>query len=91
MKLFTNTLAAIIMFASFSVFAGPVNINQADAKTIAKSLNGIGLKKAQAIVQYRKDKGTFSQLSDMIKVKGIGKKIINKNKALILFENQKQS
>ena len=34
-------------------WAGPVNINTADAKTLARELDGIGPAKAQAIVDYR--------------------------------------
>ncbi|MFZ2407014.1 MAG: helix-hairpin-helix domain-containing protein, partial [Methylobacter sp.] len=48
-KLFVALFAA---FCSFNVIASPVNINTADAKTIAEALSGIGLKKAEAIVKY---------------------------------------
>ena len=32
-------------------FAGPVNINTADAESIARELSGIGLARAQAIIE----------------------------------------
>lgn len=66
-------------------FATPVNVNSADAKTISESLSGIGLKKAEAIVKYRQEKGVFKTLEDVDKVEGIGEKLLEKNKADILF------
>ncbi len=54
-----------------------VSINDADAKMLAK-LPGIGKKKAQAIVNYRDENGSFTSLEDLAKVKGIGKKVMGK-------------
>ena len=48
---FVAGLAALLL--PLCVFAGPVDINSADAKTIAKELKGVGLSRAQAIVEYR--------------------------------------
>lgn len=59
-----------------------VNINQADAEEFVQ-LKGIGEKKAQAIVEYRKLNGTYNSLDDLLKVKGIGKKILLNNKMLL--------
>jgi len=70
---------------TMSVFAAPVNINTADAKTIADALNGIGLKKAEAIVQYRTEKGPFKAIEELANVPGIGEKTIEKNKADLLL------
>ena len=77
----------LLFLALFSInaFASPVNINTADAKTISKALNGIGMKKAQAIVAYRDQQGSFKSYQDLAKVKGIGKKTIARNKSDILF------
>ncbi|MCL9783042.1 helix-hairpin-helix domain-containing protein [Vibrio sp. S4M6] len=62
-----------------------VNINQASAEELAALLNGVGLKKAQAIVQYRKEHGAFKSPEDLTKVKGIGIAIVGKNKERILL------
>jgi competence protein ComEA len=70
---------------SMSVFATRVNINTADAKTIADSLSGIGLKKAEAIIDYRTKNGAFKSVDDLTQVSGIGTKTIEKNKADILL------
>ncbi|MEZ5539419.1 MAG: ComEA family DNA-binding protein [Pseudomonadales bacterium] len=60
-----------------------VNINTADAATLADKLNGIGLKKAQAIVSYREQNGAFKSADDLVNVPGIGPATLEKNKALI--------
>ena len=78
-------LSILLFLFSFNVLAIPVNINQADAKTIAKSLNGIGIKKAEAIVKYRKANGPYKSIEELAKVKGIGNKTVLKNKADILL------
>lgn len=74
-------------FLSFNVFAAPVNINTADAQAIADSLSGIGIKKAEAIIEYRKANGPYKSAEDLLKVQGIGEKTLEKNKADILFND----
>ncbi len=63
--------------------AGPVDINKADAKTIAKELDGIGLSRAQAIVDYRQKNGAFKSVEELRKVKGIGAKTLEQNRSNI--------
>ena len=72
-------LILLVLF-SFNVFAEPVNINKASAQEIADSLNGIGIKKAEAIIAYRKENGKFKTADELANVKGIGEKTIAKNK-----------
>ncbi len=60
-----------------------VNINTADAATMADKLNGVGMKKAQAIVSYREQNGAFKTVDDLVNVPGIGQATLEKNKALI--------
>ena len=67
-------LFAVLMLCSWGVWAEPVDINKADAETISRSLSNIGPKKAEAIVQYRKEHGDFKSLKDVENVKGIGSK-----------------
>jgi competence protein ComEA len=67
-------------------WAGPVDINKADAATIAKELNGIGLSKAQAIVAWREKNGGFKNVDDLRKIKGIGAKTLDKNRSNIRLE-----
>ena len=55
--------------------AKSVNINKVNAKGLA-ALKGIGPKKAEAIVAYRKQNGAFNSINDLASVKGINKKFI---------------
>jgi competence protein ComEA len=80
-------LLALTILLSTNVFAIPVNINTADAQKIADSVSGFGLKKAQAIIEYRTKNGDFKTLDDLNKVSGIGDKTIEKIKADILFSD----
>lgn len=49
-----------------------VNINEADVDTLVRELKGIGPAKAQAIVDYRTQQGTFVSVDELLEVKGIG-------------------
>lgn len=60
-----------------------ININTADAKQIASSLKGIGLKKAMAIIEYRKTYGPFQNIEELTSVSGIGDATVQKNAHLI--------
>lgn len=74
-------------FCSFNVIASPVNINTADAKTIGEALSGIGIKKAEAIVKYREEKGPFGAVEDLVKVAGIGEKSLEKIRNDVLLSD----
>lgn len=56
-----------------------VDINTADAETLERQLEGIGPKKAAAIVEFREKNGLFKSLSDLEQVYGIGKKTLARN------------
>ena len=53
---------------------GKVNINTATLEEL-KTLKGVGEKKAEAIIEYRKKNGSFQTKEDLMKVRGIGKKL----------------
>lgn len=76
-------VSLFLAFSSLSVQAASVDINTADAKTIAKVTKGIGLKKAEAIVAYRDKHGSFKTVDELAKVKGIGKKTVAANKGAL--------
>ena len=77
-------ISAVSLFVSLFCFstlhAAPVNINAADAQTLAASLSGIGSSKAQAIVDYRSANGNFESISDLSLVKGIGERTVLRNR-----------
>lgn len=56
-----------------------ININTAHASELM-TLDGVGVKTAQAIVAYRKQMGKFHSIDDLIQVKGIGVKTLEKNR-----------
>jgi len=87
--MFKRTLAALALCLAMALpaFAAmPVNVNKADAQTIAASLDGIGMSKAQAIVAYREAHGPYKQVEDLRNVKGIGEKPLSRNHDAIRFE-----
>ncbi|MFK7795705.1 MAG: ComEA family DNA-binding protein [Gammaproteobacteria bacterium] len=85
-KLFYAAIFIVALFVAGPLAASPININQATAQQLADNLNGIGLKKAQAIVQYREKIGSFQTQSQLLNVKGIGAAILKKNESIILLE-----
>ena len=88
MKYFLTLLAAGFFFTAVWA-AGPVNVNTASAEEISESLKGIGLSKAQLIVQYREANGTFSHADELVKIKGIGLKTIDRNRDMIILQDEK--
>ena len=81
-------LAVLAAFLSISTLASaePVNINTADAVTLAANIKGIGLRKAEAIVAWRKEHGAFQRVEDLALVKGIGPKTVEKNRENLMVE-----
>ncbi len=74
-------------------WAGPVNVNTADAATLARELDGIGAAKAAAIVSYRDQHGPFKKAEDLTRVQGIGDRVLETNRGNILIgqSNAKQA
>ena len=85
MKKILFPLASLLLITQ-SVFAAPVNINEADAAEIADALKGVGMKKAEAIVEYRNQHGLFQSADDLVQVKGIGEKLVSKLREDIQFQ-----
>ena len=83
-------LAALAACLPLLAFAGPVNINTADAETIAAELKGVGLTKARAIVEYRQKHGPFKRPDDLSLVKGIGERTVDLNRANIRVNADKK-
>lgn len=81
-KLITALLLSLVLTLPLAAMAA-VNINTADATTLASELPGIGLSKANAIVQYRTEKGDFEKIEDLVNVPGIGEKTLEKIRPLI--------
>jgi competence protein ComEA len=66
---------------------GTVNINTADAAQL-ELLPGIGPKMAESIIAYRSSVGTFNSIEDLINVKGIGPKSLEKLKPYLSLKGE---
>lgn len=64
--------------------AGPVNINTADAETLAMELTGVGPALAAAIVADREANGEFPSAEALARVRGIGNHVLEANEGNIL-------
>lgn len=92
MKYLRNTLIAVVFaMVSFAAWAVPVDINKANADTLASELVGIGDSKAAAIIAYREANGPFRNVDDLVNVKGIGEKTLEKNRENIVTGSDSES
>jgi competence protein ComEA len=64
-------LAVAMCFALSGIAVAAVNINTATKEELT-SLKGVGEKRAQEIIDYRKKNGDFKSIDDLQKVPGIG-------------------
>ena len=63
-----------------------ININSADAETLASGLKGVGITRAQEIVRYRETFGPFASVDELVEVKGVGPSTVDKNRAVLTLE-----
>jgi competence protein ComEA len=64
-----------------------VNINTADAATLAEALDGVGVARARAIVSYRETYGAFEIADDLVEVRGIGVRVLEQNRDRIVIDD----
>lgn len=81
MRIARKVLPLAALLLPLIAFAEPVDINTADAEAISKSLKGVGMSKAEAIVEYRKKHGPFKNADELSLVKGIGERTVEINRA----------
>ena len=85
MSLFRTLLIAVVfVLTTAAASADPVDINSATAEELAFVLNGVGAKKAAAIIAYREKNGPFQDVQELTKVSGIGAKLVENNKANLM-------
>ncbi len=85
-KIILSAVLSFFFFFSTLVYAGAVNINTADAESLASGMNGVGEAKAIAIVEHRQQNGPFKSIDDLVSVKGIGENTVDKNRQNIVVE-----
>ncbi|MDH3559703.1 MAG: ComEA family DNA-binding protein [Gammaproteobacteria bacterium] len=73
-------LFSVLLAVTTQVLSGPLNINTADASALAEVIDGVGERKAVAIVQYRETHGAFTSVDELANVKGIGMKTVDNNR-----------
>lgn len=66
--------------------AETININTADQEMLM-SIKGIGEKRAQAIIDYRKEHGPFKSIDELAEIKGLGQFIIDNNRESLVVED----
>ena len=90
MKSLSRMLPLAAALFPLMTWAGPVNVNTADAETISAELKGIGMSKANAIIDYRKKHGPFKNADELSLVKGIGERTVEMNRADIRVGSEKK-
>jgi len=85
MKIVRNFLLTLLLFfTGLAAAADAIDINSADAATLMKALKGVGPDKASAIIAYREQHGPFKTADQLAEVKGIGKKLVEMNREVII-------
>jgi competence protein ComEA len=87
----TALAAALLVLSTTALAVGEeevVNINTADAATMARVLKGVGQARAEAIVQYRDEHGQFVDMYELANVKGIAERTVEMNADRILLKDQ---
>jgi len=83
--------AVVVALAPLAVWGAPVNVNKADAAALAENLNGVGPKIAEAIIAYREAHGPFRKVEDLLAVKGIGPKILERIRPDVRLTDEQQA
>ena len=91
-QLLRPLLLSVALFGSTVAFAvddipEPVNINVANAETLAAGLNGIGLRRAEQIVAYREANGPFKDPYELTVIKGVGERTVARNESRIRLQD----
>jgi competence protein ComEA len=75
-----STKALGVAVEATQAVASTVNINTADLDVLQSELVGVGMVKAQAIIDHRNANGPFASVDELLEVKGIGAAILEKNR-----------
>lgn len=65
-----------------------VNVNTADAETLALALDGIGESRAMDIIAHREEHGPFESVDALQEVSGIGPATVERNRERVLLTTQ---
>lgn len=80
MNVIKTLILASVFLAAPLLAAPPVDINAADAETLAERLHNVGTVKAERIVSYREEHGAFESVDELVSVRGIGLSTLEDNR-----------
>lgn len=73
-------LTCLLCLVLGNAAAEALDINSADAASLAATITGIGPARAEAIIAFRKANGPFASVDDLVLVRGIGNATVDKNR-----------
>jgi len=76
-KWLLSIFVALFLMSGLAFSADKVNVNTASLEQL-QSIKGVGSSTAAAIIKYREKNGAFKQVEDLVNVKGIGSKKLEK-------------
>jgi len=82
---------AALAFLPILAWAEPVDINTADAATLARELKGIGPARAEAIIAWREDNGPFRSADELALVQGISERVLEENRERVVASSPEES
>jgi len=88
MEIFKKSLLAICLLIPTLLFAEVVNINTADKDALMSAIKGVGEKRAEAIIAYRKQNGPFKSIEELVEVRGIGASTVEANMENLSIEDE---
>lgn len=91
MKKLVAMIGALSLYAASALAGSPVNVNSASAEEIAEGLDGVGMTKAEAIVAYRTENGPFKTQDELVAVKGIGIRTVDRNAQFIVLSDETEA
>ncbi|HZA28109.1 MAG TPA: helix-hairpin-helix domain-containing protein [Gammaproteobacteria bacterium] len=80
-------LAALLVLPTFLYAGEKIDINTASAEALAEAIKGVGKTKAEAIVAYRQEHGSFDSIDELALVRGIGEKTVEINRENLTVES----
>jgi competence protein ComEA len=86
--LLLSTLITLGSFSPLSLAEGtlPFNINTATAVELAEAIDGVGEVRAAAIIALREQLGGFTNLEQLLDVKGISDVTLSRISSIIVLE-----
>ena len=84
-RLASLAVTALLCVITATTASAQIDINRADAKTLAETMSGVGLVRAEAIVAYRNAHGPFHSVEELSRIDGIGTRTIAANRTAIVI------